>query len=1054
MEKRITQAIEAYRQKVESASKELTKKELFKDLLNRLYSGNPETEEIIDAISLGAERTVLRIPRRGKEHYGSADTLYNRVIIEFENDLKKTGAHAREQLAGYMLGQLRSGEGYDFTLIASDFITWKKYAPDIDQLDKLEKLQEHEVKLNEVASGSFVLSDKNSEDFYYWLDQNLFRETKQKATLERIEEMFGYNGTVFDDSFRRLKRHFGEVREIPEVKVAYDQWFRSLSIAYGSYEGTDDKFVIQAYLSIFAKMLAYCVLTDDDFIEDDEIRAIIDGSIFANHQISNFVEHDFFYWVVSDHSLGPLRSVFRRIAQELSAFDFSDTDEDILKGIYQELIDLDTRHALGEYYTPDWLCDRIVNEFEFTKTDRILDPACGSGSFLRAAIRRIRELNSDVTVEELNRAVHGIDVHPLSVQIAKTTVLLALGKSVRQLRRPMHLNIALANTLFAPQEIETMFHRQFRMPIDNEPYELVMDIFEDERLFNDAVTICDDLAQSTLGKSLADKETLRNNLIVQTKKEAISELVLDSFYEMYRGLKKVKDSGRDSIWRFIVQNNYKPYFFKGSFDYVIGNPPWFTYSGIRNEDYQDSLNLLADIYNIRPTKKANFPHLEIAAIFLAFCSDHFLKATGNLAFVVPRSFFSADQHDHIRDGSAKGFRLVAIWDLFEVKPLFRIPCGVLFATKAKNGEGVGEWPGKVFAGEIKAVNSPLKDVESKLIETDKRWFFTRMGTSSAFSSSQNTVRKDASAYKELFDQGATIVPRAFYFVDLNQDLPEDFRDRTLQIRTALEILPDAKKPWDDIVLRGSIESRFLFRTALAKSILPFSMYQPNLVALPATVEESGRGGLILRLHSADELLDLGYRNAAKWFAGAERYWEERKTAKSAKMSNLKRLNFQRGLTGQNLNLPYLVLYSASSKDANATTVRREDIDLPFIAESKGYIFSTRHLDEAYYVTAILNSDGISSQLRDFQTRGLFGFRDIHKKILDVHFPRFDAEDERHRMISGLSRTAHEKTALFLKTNPPEHDLTPRHLGALRRAIKEHLSDELAVIDEIVLDIIT
>ena len=34
-------------------------------------------------------------------HRGSADTLYNNIIIEFENDLRVTANHAKEQLAGY-----------------------------------------------------------------------------------------------------------------------------------------------------------------------------------------------------------------------------------------------------------------------------------------------------------------------------------------------------------------------------------------------------------------------------------------------------------------------------------------------------------------------------------------------------------------------------------------------------------------------------------------------------------------------------------------------------------------------------------------------------------------------------------------------------------------------------------------------------------------------------------------------------------------------------------------------------------------------------------------
>ena len=79
-----SEVINNYLHKIKSANKELTKKELFKDLLHRLYTGNAEIEKIIDAISAGSEKTILNIPRKNSVHKGSADTLYNNIIIEFE----------------------------------------------------------------------------------------------------------------------------------------------------------------------------------------------------------------------------------------------------------------------------------------------------------------------------------------------------------------------------------------------------------------------------------------------------------------------------------------------------------------------------------------------------------------------------------------------------------------------------------------------------------------------------------------------------------------------------------------------------------------------------------------------------------------------------------------------------------------------------------------------------------------------------------------------------------------------------------------------------------
>jgi hypothetical protein len=171
------------------------------------------------------------------------------------------------------------------------------------------------------------------------------------------------------------------------------------------------------------------------------------------------------------------------------------------------------------------------------------------------------------------------------------------------------------------------------------------------------------------------------------------------------------------------------------------------------------------------------------------------------------------------------------------------------------------------------------------------------------------------------------------------------------------------------------------------------------------------------------------------------------------MSIENRLDFQRGIIDQNLNAPFLVLYNSSAKDANTTVVKREDIDLEFIVEHKGYWMGTNNLNEAYYITAILNSTIPNLLMKDFQSKGLFGARDVHKKILDVYFPKFDEKDSNHLQLAQLSQTCHLKTARFLIDNPPQQELSAIHLGRLRVAIKKHLVKEMETIDMIVKKII-
>jgi len=190
-------------------------------------------------------------------------------------------------------------------------------------------------------------------------------------------------------------------------------------------------------------------------------------------------------------------------------------------------------------------------------------------------------------------------------------------------------------------------------------------------------------------------------------------------------------------------------------------------------------------------------------------------------------------------------------------------------------------------------------------------------------------------------------------------------------------------------------------------------------------------------------------NSSKWFGDIERIWNLQKTEKSKTMSANDRIDFQRGLTDQNLNARYLVLYNASAKDANATVVERTNLDLEFFVESVAYVLYTDDENEAYYLTSILNSTAPNEMMKDFQAKGLFGARHVHKKILDVYFPKYDESNKTHQQLAALGKSCHSKAAQYVKDNPPQQALSAIHLGRLRLAIKKHLAAEMDAIDALV-----
>lgn len=379
----------------------------------------------------------------------------------------------------------------------------------------------------------------------------------------------------------------------------------------------------------------------------------------------------------------------------------------------------------------------------------------------------------------------------------------------------------------------------------------------------------------------------------------------------------------------------------------------------------------------------------------------------------------------------------------------------MFAEKAEVRKALPTTglPGISMAGKLYGHNCNLKIASPKLIESPCKWFYIKQGKSSAFSQHKIKTQSKENSYKKEFKRGAELSPRAFYFVQLTQENPPDWEERIINIKTSDDIQPDAKKPWKGLEFSGKIESNFLFRTALSKSILPFALFKPNLVALPITVVANKSNKTEIELNSVKTLLEKGFINASKWFQNAEKNWAVLSTEKNKKIGALEYINWNNKLLSQDLSIPFIVIYNASAKDANATIVKREELDLKFIVDTKAYAFYTFNINEAYYLSAILNSTAPNLMMKDFQSKGLFGARDVHKKILDIYYPKYDEKELRHTRIAEISKDSHYRAMSFLERINSNQVIEGIQLGRIRLQIKNHLSKEIKEIDNLVKQII-
>lgn len=152
------------------------------------------------------------------------------------------------------------------------------------------------------------------------------------------------------------------------------------------------------------------------------------------------------WWHLALDALEKTGAGVRRAAEDIvaraSLIDWrSGGAEDVFRTLYEVLVDPGTRRRIGEYYTPLWVVEMILSRFDL-RGRIVLDPFCGSGTFLVAAFHRKVEEGEDP--EEALQELVGFDINPLAVAVARAELVLAYfrraGRSPEKPPRVYHVD--------------------------------------------------------------------------------------------------------------------------------------------------------------------------------------------------------------------------------------------------------------------------------------------------------------------------------------------------------------------------------------------------------------------------------------------------------------------------------------------------------------------------------------------------------------------------------------------------------------------------------------
>ncbi len=388
------------------------------------------------------------------------------------------------------------------------------------------------------------------------------------------------------------------------------------------------------------------------FVVHSFLVALARGVIVAlNHaesqepDVRKVLDTGFVAWIVSDAGAGSMgRDWAARLLTKIRGYDWRRQRGDVLRPLYEKFVDAKDRSEFGEFYTPDWMAEAVVadvlddawceaavaealNAQGELRGRGVLDPACGSGTFLYHAAKRLlrsdavtsRQLSDRQVSDAISRLVNGIDVHPVAVEMARASVLRALpaapdgGTSA--------IRIYLGDSLIASGDRKgTLFSAgptEYTFKSPQRDYLTLPAHFIDQPTFG---RLLSRMVQAAVAQHPLPKE-------VQTK---IRHQDAEAFSLAWEALQRIVAQEGDSVWTWFIANVTGPARLqKQKVDRIVANPPWVKMSTVqpgtqRKGNRKDVLEqLFRDLDIWAGGKRA--PHNDIAALFVLQCRRLYLQ---------------------------------------------------------------------------------------------------------------------------------------------------------------------------------------------------------------------------------------------------------------------------------------------------------------------------------------------------------------------------------------------------------------------------------------------
>ncbi|HVH75253.1 MAG TPA: N-6 DNA methylase [Stellaceae bacterium] len=956
----------------------------------------------------GVELHALDFERRVPEVRGRLDALIGRTVFEAKSDLDREWADVERRMPDYLADRERE-EGEPFIGIASDGQKWAVF-----------ELSEGEL---EIVKRS-VLDPEKPEVFLAWLDGAVALKSSLPPDPLTIRAELGEDSVAYRRVNVQLRLLWQKLEADPVVALKRQLWADLLKLVYGREVESDRLWFQHTFLVVVAKCIALAVMR----LAEDDPKRLLSGEAFAAAGISGAVESDFFDWVAADPAG---EALIRRIMNHVRRFRLSEVESDVLKVLYESLIDRQERHGLGEYYTPDWLAGKMVRRaVDRPLEQRVLDPGCGSGTFLFHAVRNFLAEAEEADMARERRAaeacaqIAGMDIHPVAVIIARVTYLLALSPALGTRSGGLSIPVYLGDAMqLSISEFLAGKELTIRVPpppagaansgAENgngrEQLNFPETFCRDPALFDKAIermrtASLEGLTRSQIQAAL-HRITEQHYRADVTKEQ---QLAIEDLGKTYLVFDRLRRDKRDTIWAYVARNLSRPLAYSASDGWanvVIGNPPWLAFRHM-SADLQKRFKALAKDERVYVGRVPS--QNDLCALFTVRAVHLYLRSGGRLAFVLPLAALTRGQFEKLRTGSFRSAKIAwdEAWTMDDsVQPLFPVPSCAVFGQKRAASRAIPDRV-RAYSGWLPLRDAPEEIADAKLRATERA------------QAPEAARHRGGSTYRRVFRDGATLFPRMLVLVDrktagrlgANPSAPLVASRRTAQEKPPWKTLPGIENP---------VEADFLRPVLLGESILPYRVFRPFEGVVPV----AGSG----RVLDAEAAANRGFGGLHGWMRQAEAVWEAHR--RSDKFSFVQLLDYFGQLSAQFPIAPIRLVYAASGTNPAACILR----DTSAVIEHKLYWSAPASEGEAHYLAAILNSETARARAEQYQSRGQWGARDFDKVTFNLPIPRFDRANRLH---GALAEAAAEAERFAAAVELPENVRFQRARQLVRAALSE------------------